>query len=536
MSEEKEPPSVLELEKSSWEMRFDRARTGFGFFLGPLLFFLVLLLPPADAFVTFAHAQLGPSAAMAEVGQLVFSLQVTLALMLLMITWWVSEAVPLPVTSLLPGIVLPLFRTYGFQQGRWIELNGRNVLAHYANPVIFLFLAGFLIAGAMQKWALDRRIALWILTRRTVAESPGRILFGLMAATAFISMWVSNTATTAMMLPIGLGILSRLKVSDLRSSYGRALLLGIAYAASIGGVGTIIGTPPNGIAVSILNTEKIARISFLQWMRFGIPFVILGLPLAWVVLRLVFPFDVTLGPDVRALLERERRERGPLSRGEKLTLMGFLVAVILWTTSPLWPYIPRLGERLAWFDEYLIALFAALILFLSPVEWSKRRFVLDWNDARYVEWGTLLLFGGGLALSDALFKTGLAQILASEFVGLFGRPPFVVLVLIVVIFMELLTEVTSNTAVTSMMVPILISLSAGWGVRAASLVIPATVAASMAFMLPVATPPNALVYATHRVRLHDMVKAGIVLDTVTWIFIVVFFSLFAVLGEGLPVQ
>lgn len=480
----------------------------------------------------FAQAQLGVSQVTAEVMRLVFSLKVTLALMLLMIIWWVSEAVPIPVTSLLPGILLPLFHTYGFQEGRFVELNGRYVLAHYANPVIFLFFAGFLIAGAMQKWGLDRRMALWILTRRGMSRSPGRILFAMMCATALISMWVSNSATTAMMLPIGLGILSRLNVSHHRSSFAKALLLGIAYAASIGGVGTIIGTPPNGIAVSILRTAGVAEITFLQWMSYGVPFVILSIPLAWLVLRSVFPFDVTLEPDVRSLLEQERRGLGPLSRGEKLTLAGFLMAVVLWTTNPLWPYIPGLGQRLAWFDEYIIALFAAVVLFLIPVDWSKRRFVLDWNDARYVDWGTLLLFGGGIALSDAMFKTGLAQILASGFIALFGRPSPFVVVIIVVIFMDLLTEVTSNTAVTSMMVPILISISSGLGVDAESLAIPATIAASMAFMLPVATPPNALVYATHQVSLRDMLKAGIVLDLVAWIFIVVFFYVYVFLVLG----
>lgn len=532
MLQKENPTSVLESERSPSEMRFERMRSGVGFFLGPLVFLLVVVLPPAGAFVQLAQAQLGVSQVTAEVMQLVFSLKVTLALMLLMIIWWISEAVPIPVTSLLPGILLPLFHTYGFQEGRFVELNGRTVLAHYANPVIFLFFAGFLIAGAMQKWGLDRRIALWILTRPGVAESPGRILAGMMLASAVVSMWVSNTATTAMMLPIGLGILARLNVGHHRSSFARALLLGIAYAASIGGVGTIIGTPPNGIAVSILRAAGVADITFLRWMAFGAPFVFLCLPLAWLVLRLVFPFDVTLGPDVRSLLERERRELGPLSRGEKLTLAGFLVAVVLWTTNPLWPYVPGLGQRLAWFDEYIIALFAAVILFLGPVDWSKRRFVLDWDDARYVDWGTLLLFGGGIALSDAMFKTGLAQVLASGFITLFGRPSPLVLVIIVVIFMELLTEVTSNTAVTSMMVPILISISSGLGVDAASLAIPATVAASMAFMLPVATPPNALVYATHRVSLRDMLKAGIVLDLVAWIFIALFFYLvFLVLGS-----
>jgi sodium-dependent dicarboxylate transporter 2/3/5 len=336
-----------------------------------------------------------------------------------------------------------------------------------------------------------------------------------------------------MMLPIGLGVLSRLNVNSTGSKYGKAVMLGIAYAASIGGVGTIIGTPPNGIAVSIMRAENIAHINFLEWMKFGVPFVIVAVPLAWIVLRLVYRFDVTLGDGVQSLLAEEKKELGKLSRGERLTLVGFLLAVVLWTTNPFWNLIPGVGTRLEWFDEYLIAVFAAIVLFVSPVDWRRRKFVLDWGDSKYVDWGTLLLFGGGIALSDAMFKTGLAKVMASEFVTLFGRPSPVVLVLIVVVFMELLTEVTSNTAVTSMMVPILISISSGLGIDAASLAIPATVAASMAFMLPVATPPNALVYATKHVSVRDMLKAGIVMDGVGAVFILAFFYfyVFLVLGE-----
>ncbi len=505
--------------EASWE----RARSGIGFFAGPLLFFLVLLLPTPEAFLREAEAQAAASPAGLEIASLAFGMKVTLALLLLMITWWVTEAVPLPVTALLPGVLLPLFQVIGVQDGRPVELNSRAVLAHYAHPVIFLFLSGFLIAGAMQKWGLDRRIALWILTRGDIAASPGKVLLSVMSASAFISMWVSNTATTAMMLPIGLGILSRVPNTRASPNYARALLLGIAYAASIGGVGTIIGTPPNGIAVSILRQQNVARLDFLEWMTFGLPFVLLAVPLAWVVLRVVFPFDVTFDAGVRALLREERAALGPLGRGEKLTLVGFLLAVVLWTTNPFWSFLPGLGRHLEWFDEHLIALLVAILLFLLPVDWARRQFVLRWEDSRYVDWGTLLLFGGGLALSDALFKTGLARVLASTFVTLFGKPNPLLLILMVVIFMELLTEVTSNTAVTSMMVPILISMASGLGADAVSLVLPATIAASMAFMLPVATPPNALVYATRRVTIADMLRGGVFLDLVAWLYIVAFF-------------
>ncbi len=506
---------------SEREASFERARSGIGFFVGPALFLTVLIAPTPHAFLREAEALIGSSSVSSEVASLAFSMKVTLALLLLMVTWWVTEAVPIPVTALLPGIVLPLFQVVGVHEGRVVELTGRSVLAHYANPVIFLFFSGFLLAGAMQKWGVDRRIALWILTRGNIATSPGKVLFSMMGASALLSMWVSNTATTAMMLPIGLGVLSR--VPGASPNYARAIMLGIAYAASIGGVGTIIGTPPNGIAVSILRQQNVAEIHFLEWMSFGLPFVALALPLAWLVLRLVFPFDVTFDESVRSLLQEERQALGPLSRGEKLTLVAFLLAVTLWTTHPFWSLIPGMERRAAWFDEHLIALSVALLLFLLPVEWSKRQFVLRWEDSRYVDWGTLLLFGGGIALSEAMFRTGLARVLALEFVALFGRPAPLALVLLIVIFMDLLTEVTSNTAVTSMMVPILISIASGLGADALSLVLPATIAASMAFMLPVATPPNALVYATRKVQIADMVRAGIFLDMVAALYIVAFF-------------
>lgn len=510
-------------------MEFDRIRGIVGLFLGLLLFIIIILIPVPQAFVYYASQRINTSDITPEVLKLSYSMKIALALLVLMIIWWISEAVPIPITSLLPGIILPLFQAYGLQDGKLIELNGRNVFLNYANPIIFLFLASFLIAGALQKWGLDQRIALWILTRGNISKSPGRILFGLIIASAFISLWVSNTATTAMMLPIGLGILSRLNV-DLNSKYGKAVMLGIAFASSIGGVGTIIGTPPNGIAVSILAKEKIAQINFIEWMSFGVPFVIFALPILWLVLKVVFKFDVSYGDGVREILINEKNKLGKLSKAEKLTLFGFALTVFLWITNPFWNFIPFIGEKLSWFDEYLIAVFGSIVLFVFPVDLSKRKFVLDWGDSKYVDWGTLLLFGGGIALSDALFKTGLASVISTEFVKFFGHPSLFVIIFVIVIFMELLTEVTSNTAVTSMMVPILISICSDLGIKAQFVVLPATVAASMAFMLPVATPPNAIIYGTRYVTLKDMIKTGFILDFMMWLYVSFFFYIVGKIG------
>jgi solute carrier family 13 (sodium-dependent dicarboxylate transporter), member 2/3/5 len=307
-------------------------------------------------------------------------------------------------------------------------------------------------------------------------------------------------------------------------------MLGVAFASSIGGIGTIIGTPPNGIAVSILSKEKIIHINFLKWMSFGIPFVIFALPILWLVLKLTFKFNFKFNEEIKELLVSEKNKLGKLSKAEKLTLSVFIFTALLWVTNPFWNFIPVIGEKLEWFDEYLIAVFGCITLFILPINFSKREFILDWKDSKYVDWGTLLLFGGGIALSDALFKTGLANVIASEFIKTFGKPSTYLLVFIVVIFMDLLTEVTSNTAATSMMVPILISICTGLGVEPTVVVISATIAASMAFMLPVATPPNALVYGMRYVTLKDMLKAGFALDIIAWLYITIYFYVLNLLG------
>jgi sodium-dependent dicarboxylate transporter 2/3/5 len=498
--------------------RFERIRRTVGLFLGLALFAGVLLLPVPDAFIALAHDALGPAAPLPDVTELAAGTRAALALALLMVIWWLTEAVPLPVTALLPGVVLPVLHVCGSEGGKLYLFTPKTAFANYASPVIFLFLGGFLIAGAMGKWGLDRRFTLWILTRGNLANHSGGILLGVMAATAFLSMWVSNTATAAMMLPLAMGILARAGISPGRSPYGTSLMLGVAWAASIGGVGTLIGTPPNGIAISILAGAGIPHPDFLGWMKIGVPFVILTIPLAWLILRLLFPPEIKSIPGGKEALQAERRELGRWSAGEKATLSVFLLAVILWVSNPFLGYfLPGATvRRLTGLDEYTIALLAALLLFAIPVNWRRREFALDWSDSKAVDWGTLLLFGGGIALSEAIFRTGLAGWIASTFIGLVGHPSTLLLTFMIVILMDFLTEVTSNTAVTSMMVPVIIVIARGSGADPATLSVAAAVAASMAFMLPVATPPNALVYGTGRVAITDMIKAGFVLDIAGW--------------------
>ncbi|MBI3788771.1 MAG: DASS family sodium-coupled anion symporter [Ignavibacteriales bacterium] len=498
-----------------------------GLFFGALCFLLILFLPTFGTFLSSSEQFVQQHQLTISASQLAGSMQVVFALLVLMIIWWITEAIPLPATALLPAALLPIFHISGAQGSVVTEFTFKNVLLNYSNPVIFLFLGGFLIAAAMQKWKLDRRLTLWMLTRGSLANNSRSIILGMMAVTAFLSMWISNTATAAMMLPLGLGILSFMGLKPGESRFGTALMLGIAWSASIGGVGTIIGTPPNGIALGILNTTfagnpSYHRISFLDWMAFGIPYVILFVPVAWLILLKLHPPEITSVSGGKEKLLSERAALGPMNTGERLTIAMFLFAVALWVSNPFWDLLlpHSLAMRLTWIDEYAIGLLAGTILFIIPVDIRKGIFVIDWRDTKFVDWGTLILFGGGIALSDAMFKTGLAAWIATSFVALLGTPSTLVMMFAVVFLIDFLTEVTSNTAVTSMIVPVVISIALRTGENPITLSVAAAIAASMAFMLPVATPPNALVYGTGYIRLKDMVKAGFVLDIIGWLLTV----------------
>ncbi|MDP4196543.1 MAG: DASS family sodium-coupled anion symporter [Bacteroidota bacterium] len=502
-----------------------------GFILGLLFFFVIIFLPTPEMFYGFASSALGPDAAAkaADVAEAAFSTKVVLATLILMICWWATEAIPIPVTALMPGILFPIFHVSGVSGGKLYSFDAKNIFLNYAHPVIFLFLGGFLIAAALHKWKLDRRLTLFILTRGTLANSSRLVILGVMSVSAFLSMWISNTATAAMFLPLGLGILGLLGVEHGNSNMGKALMLGIAWSASIGGIGTIIGTPPNGICVSILSASGIARIDFIDWMKFGVPCVLVLIPIAWFLLITVYPPEVRKVEGGKELLLKYKSELGPISKEEKIISGVFILAVILWISNPFWKYIlpVSLSSRLGWFDEYVIAIFAAILLFVIPSDWKNHQFILDWKDSAEVDWGVLLLFGGGIALSDAMFRTGLANFIATTFIGLAGTPSTLLLLILIVFMMDFMTEVTSNTAVVSMMVPIVISIAKTTGNDIVALSIGATVAASLAFMLPVATPPNAIVYSSGYLKIKDMIKAGFYLDILGWVATLVVLYVFA---------
>lgn len=474
---------------------------------GPLLALLVFFILP--------HEYRG-----ADGGVVPFTAagRATLAGMAWMAMWWMTEAVAIEVTALLPIVLFPL---------AGIMPLGKTT-ANYGADVIFLFLGGFVLALAIARWGLDRRIA--FATLRLVGTRPKAIVAGTMGATAFISMWVSNTATAAMMVPI---VLSVVDVA-LRSRRGAGLvecggipnddrdvrnfalsaLLGIAYAASIGGLGTIIGSPPNGILVRFVEQNSGVRVTFLDWMLLGVPAVLAFLPLAWLLNTfLLFPSKMKEIKGGRDYVRNEWAKLGPMSTGERATLAVFAVTVTLWMTAPLLKDLQIAGSSpLKGLSDSGIAVAAAIALFLLRVKGKTgSEALMDWNTAVKLPWGVLVLFGGGLALAMATEVNGVPGFIGSLAGGLAGWPLWAILVAVIAV-MVFMSELTSNTAQVATMLPILAALGPVLGVQVGVLLVPATIAASCAFMMPVGTPPNAIVFGTGLVRMPDMMKAGLWLN------------------------
>lgn len=412
-----------------------------------------------------------------------------------MVTWWMFEAVPVPVTALLPIPVMPIL-DIGEQS---------DVAASYGHPLIFLFLGGFLIAAAMQRWGLHRRIALNIVN--IVGTSPGGIVGGFMLATAALSMWISNTATTVMMYAVGISVIEfvagRTDDSDQTRRFGLALMLGIAYSASIGGVGTLIGTPPNTLLASFLSENHGIQIDFATWMLLGVPVVIVMLPLTWILLcKIVYPTKGLQLGGASEIISQELKGLGAMSKGERIVLVVFVITALLWITRT-W-VVDLTGLSIS---DTSIALLAATLLFTLPASVQKGQFTVEWDAAKNVPWGVLLLFGGGLALAGAFKRTGLAESIGNAVGGLEGME-IGLIVLVTITAIVFLTELTSNTATTATFLPILGAVAVGLGSSPLVLTIPAALAASMAFMMPVATPPNAIVFAYEEMHIQDMMKAG----------------------------
>jgi sodium-dependent dicarboxylate transporter 2/3/5 len=422
----------------------------------------------------------------------------TAALALLMAVWWITEALPIAATALLPGVLMPVLGIANIEEA----------LAPYAHPLIFLFMGGFIIAVAMQKWDLHRRIALNIVA--FVGTRPRSIVLGFILASAFLSMWVSNTATALMMLPIALSVL-HLVTKEAQSearNFGLCLLLGVAYGCNIGGMGTLIGTPPNAFLAAFMEDQYGIEISFVTWMLFAVPLVAIALPVLYVVLtRHVYPISMKNLPGGKALINKQLTGLGRISSAEKKVAAVFGITAILWISRPmLQAVVPGLSDT-------GIAMAAALSFFLIPVESEKHNFILNWEDAESVPWGVLILFGGGLSLASGISTTGLAAWIAEGVQVLAGWPVVVVLLTVVAVIV-LLTEITSNTATAAAFLPIMGSVALGLGQAPLLFAVPVALSASCAFMLPVATPPNAIVYGSNHISISEMVRAGVWLNII----------------------
>ncbi len=432
---------------------------------------------------------------------------------ILMAIWWIFEAVPVAVTALLPICLFPFLGVSSI----------KDAAAPYANPLIFLFLGGFIVALAVERWNLHRRIALNVL--RAFGTRPTALVGGFMVATAGLSMWVSNTATTVMMLPIGLSVISLLHGEGVAGlppredrNFAIALLLGIAYAASVGGLGTLIGTPPNALLAAYMTEVHGRTIGFGQWMLVGLPLVVALLPVVWLLLtRLVYPIGGKAIAGAAEVIEHEIRDLGPMTSEEKSVAAVFGCTAILWVTRPL---ITDAVPMLTLTDPG-IAILGALALFLVPSDVHRGEFLMNWDWAKRLPWGVLILFGGGLSLASAIKGTGLAAWIGSSLAGIQGWPTLAVLVAIVgvVVF---LTEITSNTATAAVFLPVVGAAAATFGVDAMQFAAPAALAASCAFMMPVATPPNAIVFGSGHISVPQMAKAGILLNLAAVVVITVF--------------
>ncbi|MDG2382323.1 MAG: DASS family sodium-coupled anion symporter [Pirellulaceae bacterium] len=435
----------------------------------------------------------------------------TLAAMVWMATWWLTESTHISVTALLPLALFPLLGIADMKEAA----------APYAHPLIFLFLGGFILALSMSRWGLDRRISL--ITLRMVGTRPTRMVAGFMIATAVLSAFVSNTATTAMMLPIALSVIGLVAANreqiDAKciSNFSTCLMLAIAYSASVGGMITIVGTPPNVFLVSFLRNTidepNQMNVSFARWLLLGIPLACLFLPSIWLLLsKVLYPVKFETIPGGDRLILTELKKLGSMNRGEWVTFILFLLTAGMWITLPLLKQIHlTVGEGEIYPLEKLtdpgIVMLTAVLLFVIPTGDKERRFTMDWETAVRLPWGVLVLFGGGLSLAAAVDRNGVAPFIGGFSSYVAGVPP-IALVLAITTVIVFLTELTSNLATTAAVIPILAGLAPGLGMHPYDLIVPATLAASCAFMLPVATPPNAIVFGSGKITIGQMARAG----------------------------
>ena len=486
------------------EELFNRRRRTVGLFSGPLICALLLVSPLPLPLPAHRLA----------------------AILAMMVVLWITEALPLAVTALVGPVLAIVLQV----------TPARNALAPFADPIIFLFIGSFMLAEGMFVHGLDRRIAFGALSSRMVGGSPTRILIAYGGVAAAISMWISNTATTAMMFPIGLSIVAHLthgrEGEQASREFAVALMLTAAFAASVGGIGTPIGTPPNLIGIGMLSRIAGVEISFFEWMLLGVPIVVLLF--AFLVIYFYFRTlrRVTLDTGRTDLIKEELRRLGPLSTGQRNVLIAFCVTVILWLTPGVLAIVGAGHTAFAKgyaaaVPESVAAMVGAILLFVLPVSWRARRFTLTWEEAVRIDWGIVLLFGGGLAMGELAFSTGLAEAMGR---GITGWLPVTSAFSLTVLFTAVaivMSEAASNTASANMIVPIAIAVADAAGISPLQPALGATLGASMGFMMPISTPPNAIVYSSGYVPITAMMKHGVALDVAGFLVIV---GLVGVLG------
>lgn len=458
-----------------------------GLFLGPILFFVLISIP--QIVVTE-------------------SADAVIAVALWMIIWWVTEAVSISVTALLPLLLFPILKIMPIG----------DVGANYGSPIVFLFFGGFVMALALEKVNLHKRIALNII--RLTGTTANRVVLGFMIATAVLSMWISNTASTVVMLPIAMSVI-HLLIEDADGftkrdrNFALSVMLGIAFAANAGGIATVIGTPPNSVLIGLLENEYQIEISFLKWMLIGLPFSLIMIAICYFVLvKWFFPTKNLKFKASKTIIHEELGKLGPTSGKEKMVLIIFGVTVFLWVfRTMINSLIPSLG-----LSDTLISIFAAITLFTLPYNLKTGDFILKWQDTQKLAWGILILFGGGLSLANGMSVSGIVDLVAAAIAQ--SNLSILFTASLLIVLMLFMTELMSNVALVAVLAPVVAGIAIGLGVPMTYLLIPITIASSCAFMLPMATPPNAIVFASGYIKVHEMARAGFILNIISVLLLI----------------
>lgn len=438
---------------------------------------------------------------------------VVIGIALWMVIWWITEAVSISVTALLPLLLFPLFKIMPIA----------DVGANYGSPIIFLFFGGFVLALALEKVNLHKRIALTIIN--WTGTSPNKVILGFMIATGFMSMWISNTASTVVMLPIAMSVINLL-ISDSDGftkqdqNFALSVMLGIAFAANAGGIATVIGTPPNSVLIGLLENEYNTEISFLKWMLIGLPFSTILITIIYFVLIKLFPNKGLVFNASKDVIHNELHKLGKMSGKEKQVLYTFAIIVTLWIfRTVINSLIPSLG-----LSDTMISILGAIALFAVPYNLKRGDFILEWIDTQKLAWGILILFGGGLALAKGMSSSGIVDIVANGISN--SNISILFTASLLILLMLFMTELMSNVALTAVLIPVVAGIAIGLEIPILYLLIPVTMASSCAFMLPMATPPNAIVFASGFVKVHQMARVGIILNLIAVGLLILMFQFF----------